>query len=258
MIELYGGGSPNAIKIVLMLEELGLPYNLTDVEIMKGDQYAPEFVKLNPIAKYPVIVDPQGAGPAQPVFESGAILIYLAETYGPELLPASGPARWETLKWLMAQVAWIGPMFGQHVHFRIHPSEAGSYAATRYRNQVARIREVLDGELAKRPWLAGDHYTIADIATWPWVTMLPNMGFDWADRPALKAWHDRIAERPAAARVAEVRAELMRNSDISRSDEQALNRLFLRDSGPKTDYSVMALSAASQSAPASANSSERP
>jgi GSH-dependent disulfide-bond oxidoreductase len=256
VIELYGGGSPNAMKIVLMLEELGLPYHLTDVKIMKGDQYTPEFVKLNPIAKYPVIVDPQGAGPDQPIFESGAILMYLAETYRPDLLPASGPERWETLKWLMAQVAWVGPMFGQHVHFRIHPSEADSYAATRYRNQVARIREVLDGELAKRPWLAGDSYTIAD--TWPWVAMLPNMGFDWADRPALKAWHDRIAAHPAAARVAEVRAALMRDPDLVRSDDQAFNRLFLRESGPKTDYSAMALGAASQPQPVSATSSERP
>ena len=255
MIELYGGGSPNAMKVVLMLEELGLPYHLTDVKIMNGDQYAPEFLKLNPIAKYPVMVDPQGAGPDQPIFESGAILIYLAETYRPELMPASGPARWETLKWLMAQVAWVGPMFGQLVHFRIHPSEAGSYAATRYRNQVARIIEVLDGELAKRPWLAGEHYSIADIATWPWVAMLPNMGFDWADRPALKAWHDRIAERPAAAAVAEVRAELMRNSALARSDEQALNRLFLRESGPKTDYSTIIPATAE---PAYAHSSERP
>jgi len=254
MITLYGGGSPNALKIVLMLEELALPYKLIDTKILEGAQYAPEFLKLNPIAKYPVIVDPEGA-PGQPIFESGAILQYLAETYRPELLPASGPARWETLKWLTAQVAWVGPMFGQHVHFRTHPSEEGTYAATRYRNQAKRVCEVLDSELAQRPWLAGDAYTIADIATWPWIAMVPNVGFDWAAYPALRAWHDRIAARPAAARVAQVKADLMRAPP--KIDEAALNRLFLRESGPKTDYSTMALAPAASSEPVSTELNER-
>jgi GSH-dependent disulfide-bond oxidoreductase len=238
VITLYGGGSPNAMKIILMLEELALPYELIDIKVFEAAQYAPEYLKLNPIAKYPVIIDPEGAGPNQPIFESGAILQYLAETYRPDLLPASGPARWETLKWLTAQVAWVGPMFGQHVHFRVHPSEEGGYAATRYRNQVRRICEVLNGELAGRSWLAGEAYSVADIATWPWIAMVPRVGLDWADYPALHAWHDRIAARPAAERAEKVRDDLM--SAPFKMSEAALDRLFLREpGGPKTDYSTM-------------------
>jgi GST-like protein len=242
VIKLYGGGSANAMKIVIMLEELGLPYQIQNVNLMRGEQYSAQYLKLNPIGKIPMIVDDGGAAPGQPIFESGAILIYLAEAYQSDLLPASGAVRWEALKWLMAQVAWVGPMIGQHSHFRIHPSEAGNYASTRYHNQAQRVFQVLDGHLADKDYLAGDHYTVADIATWPWINYLPNQGFDWADYPMLHAWRDRLAERPAMVRGLEKRKQFSAGSPMNGpQDDEAFNRFFNRKSGPKVDFSVLGL-----------------
>lgn len=239
MIDLYGGASPNGLKIVLMLEELELPYRLIDVKVLQGAQYSPDFIKLNPLSKYPVIVDPDGAGVDQPIFESGAILQYLCETYDrSDLLPRSGRDRWEVLKWLNVQVSWVGPMFGQHVHFRIQPSEAGNYASTRYRNQVARICEILDRRLQEFPYLAGAQYSIADIATYPWMMMLPSMGFAWGDYPALKKWFDTIAARPAAARMQASYENIAAHNAPARNDED-YNRFFMRKSGPKIDYAML-------------------
>ncbi len=239
MIELYGGGSPNAMKVVILLEELGLPYEMINLKVMRGEQFSPEFLAMNPIGKYPVIVDRGGEDPNQPIFESGAILIYLAETYGDgTLLPARGPARYEVLKWLVAQVAWVGPMFGQNVHFSILPSEAEGYAATRYRNQVRHVCKVLDGRLAEAEWLAGDSYSIADIATWPWVGYIPRLKHDWADYPALKAWHERIAARPALARAGKSLAEIAAQKVRPRNEED-MNLFFNRTSGPKIDYTAI-------------------
>jgi len=240
VIALYGGHSPNAIKILLMLEELGLPYKLHNIKVMQGEQYSSEFLALNPLGKYPVIVDPEGGGKDQPIFESGAILMYLAETYGSELLPASGPDRWETLKWLMVQMSWVGPMLGQNAHFRLHPSENGSYAATRYFNIAVRICEVLNERLEASEWLGGGAYSIADIATFPWINPAINFGFAWTDYPKLLAWRERIAERPAAGRALAVIAELMKNAaeDGPRNEEE-LNKFFMRRDGPKLDFSAM-------------------
>lgn len=240
MIELYGGISPNAIKISLMLEELELPYKLHNVRVMQGEQYSPHFLALNPLAKYPVIVDHDGAGPDQPIFESGAILMYLAETYGSRLLPVSGPERWDTLKWLMVQVSWVGPMLGQHAHFRVHPSEAGSYAASRYRAIALRICEVLNARLQNNEWLAGGCYSVADIATFPWINPGVNFGFNWTDYPNLLAWRERIAARPATLRALVAVAEFSKTfvEDGPRSEED-LNRFFLRTGGPAVDYGVL-------------------
>lgn len=242
MIDLYGGSSPNAIKILLMLEELGLAYRLHNVRVMQGEQYSPEFLALNPLGKYPVIVDHDEAGPEQPIFESGAILMYLAETYGPKFLPASGPDRWEILKWLMVQMSWVGPMIGQHAHFRVQPSEAGSYAATRYRTIAMRVCEILNERLKNRAWLAAEVYTIADIATFPWINPSVNFGFDWEAYETLMAWRERIATRPATKRALAAVAELNRTfvEDGPRSEED-LNRFFLRQAGPKVDYSVLGI-----------------
>ena len=241
MIDLYGGASPNAVKILIMLEELGRPYTIHDIKVFHGEQYAPEFLKLNPLGKYPVIVDHDGAGADQPIFESGAILIYLAETYAPALLPATGPARWEVLKWLMVQMAGVGPMFGQHVHFRVLPEEAEGYAGKRYRAQTGRLLQVLDGHLGDKEWLGGAAYSIADIATWPWVAMVPRLGFAWADFPALQAWYARIEARPAVQRALPIRDQLM-GSFVSNGPRNAedLDRFFLRKGGPAVDYSRLA------------------
>jgi GST-like protein len=242
MIDLYGGVSPNAIKILLMLEELDLPYRLHNIRVMQGEQYSPDFLALNPLGKYPVIIDHDGAGPEQPIFESGAILMYLAETYAPRFLPASGPDRWETLKWLMVQMSWVGPMIGQHAHFRVQPSEAGSYAATRYRNIALRVCETLDERLKGREWLAGDVYTIADMATFPWINPSVNFGFDWEAYETLLAWRARIAARPASIRALAAVAELTKTfvEDGPRGEDD-LNRFFLRQGGPTVDYSVLGI-----------------
>lgn len=239
VIDLYGGSSPNAMKVVLLLEELQLPYNFIEVNAFRGEQYSPEFLKLNPLGKYPVIIDHSGAGPDQPIFESGAILQYLAETYDKAaLLPASGPARWEVLKWLTVQVAWVGPMLGQHVHFRIHPSEAGGYAAGRYKNLAMRVFEVLDARLSTHPYLAGADYSIADIATFPWVRVLRSLGFSWGDYPHLKKWFDAIGGRPAAVET-ELRYKRLASAMAFPESEEDLNRFFGRSGGPEVHFEML-------------------
>src|SRR5262249_35185322 len=152
----------------------------------------------NPFAKVPVLVED---GLDTPIFESGAILIYLAETYGSPLLPASGPARWEALTWLIAQMANVGPMLGQHSHFRHDPSRA-PYAAERFRHTAAEIYRILDRRLGEAAYLAGDAYSVADIATYPWARYLKRHGMREDECPHLVAWMARIAGRPAVGRAA--------------------------------------------------------
>lgn len=236
MITLYGGRSPNVVKIVLMLEELGMPYRLEKVEVLHGSQYAPEFLAVNPLAKVPALIDPDRA-PGQPIFESGAILIYLAETYG-AFLPAATPERYEVLKWLIVQVADVGPMLGQCNHFMLMPSEVESYATTRYRGQAERIYRNLDARVADRPYLAGTDYSIADIATWPWTApYVTRHGFDWADYPSLAAWCDRIADRPAVARThAALDAMDAAAPQLAPPSEADINRFFVRETGPAVDF----------------------
>lgn len=204
MRTLYGMSSPNVRKILIMLEELELAYDWRHVAVFAGENLSPEFRTLNPFAKVPVLVED---AVAEPIFESGAILIYLAETYGPDLLPASGPARWETLKWLMAQVANVGPVFGNHNHFRHDPARA-PYAAERFRRTAAELYRILDRRLGERPWLAGDAYSIADIATFPWARYLHRHAMTPEELPNLAAWLARISERPAVHRAAKVAAEM--------------------------------------------------
>ncbi len=198
MIELYGMQSPNVRKVGILLEELALDYRLRHVAVFSGEQFEPAFRALNPLCKVPVLVD-HDRGQGQPLFESGAILFYLAETYG-GFLPAEGMARHEVMSWLMVQMASIGPMFGQHNHFQLIRSQADPYAATRYRNQSKRLYRVLDDRLAEREWLAGDAYSIADVATYPWALYLEQHGFEAAEHPNLMRWRAAIADRPAVAR----------------------------------------------------------
>ena len=193
MIQLYAAHTPNGRKISVMLEECELPYEIVKVNLAKGEQLTPEFTALNPNQKIPAIVDGELR-----LAESGAILIYLAEKVDRFLSP-----RYETLQWLMFQMAHVGPMLGQAHHFRLQAKEKLPYAIERYEKEAARIYGVLERELAKREYLAGE-YSIADIATYPWIMRYFNFGVQLDDYPALKRWTDRIGARPAVQRGMDV------------------------------------------------------
>jgi GST-like protein len=195
MIDLYTWTTPNGRKVSIMLEELGLPYRAIAVDIGAGEQFDPAFLAISPNNKIPAIVD-HDTGTA--MMESGAILIYLADKAG-RLMPAAGPAKWRTLEWLMMQMGSVGPMLGQAHHFHhFHPGES-EYAEKRYVEEAKRIYAVLDRRLATSAHLAGE-YSIADIATWPWISRYEWQGIDWADYPHLKRWYLKIAARPAVQR----------------------------------------------------------
>ncbi|THF59389.1 glutathione S-transferase family protein [Pseudothauera rhizosphaerae] len=204
MITLYTWGTPNGQKISIALEELQLPYEVRPVDITRGEQFDPAFLAISPNNKIPAIVDSDGPG-GEPIalFESGAILIYLAEKAG-RLLPAGPRSRYETLQWLMMQMGSVGPMLGQAHHFRRFAPEKIPYAIERYTKETARIYGVLDKHLAGREWLAGEQYSIADIATWPWIARHEWQGMDLVDFPNLRRWFDTIATRPAVQRGMEI------------------------------------------------------
>jgi GST-like protein len=222
MIDLYSWATPNGHKVHIMLEECGLPYRVHPINIGAGDQFKPEFLKISPNNKIPAIVDTDGPD-GQPIsmFESGAILIYLASKTG-LFLPASDRGKYEVLEWLMFQMGGVGPMLGQAHHFRIYAPEKLEYAINRYTNEARRLYGVMDKRLATRPFIAGDSYTIADIAIFPWLRSWRNQGIDWADYPNLKKWFDGIAARPAVqrgvAQLTELRKPLM--------DDQARENMF--------------------------------
>jgi len=202
MIELYTAPTPNGHKISVALEELALPYELHAIDLTAGEQKSPAFLAINPNGRIPAIVDREAG---LTVFESGAILVYLAEKTG-RLMPADPAGRYETLQWLMFQMGGVGPMMGQaNVFFRYAPEKI-PFAIERYQRESRRLLTVLDGHLADRTWLAGDGYTIADIANWCWVRTHFWSGVEIDDLPHLSAWVKRIAERPAAQRGIEVPA----------------------------------------------------
>lgn len=193
MITLYTAPTPNGHKASIMLEELGLEYSVQPVNILGGDQHKPEFRQINPNGKIPAIVDHDNGDLA--VFESGAILIYLAEKTG-KFLPAEGPQRYAVLQWLMFQMGGVGPMMGQaNVFFRYFPEKIQP-AIDRYQNEVRRLFEVMNTRLEGREFLA-DAFSIADIANWPWVRTAKWSGVRFDDLPHLAAWVGRMAERPA-------------------------------------------------------------
>ncbi|MBI2312607.1 MAG: glutathione S-transferase N-terminal domain-containing protein [Betaproteobacteria bacterium] len=200
MIDLYTWTTPNGYKVSIMLEEIGLPYAVHSVDITAGDQFKPEFLGISPNNKIPAIVDSDGPG-GKPIslFESGAILIYLAEKSG-KLLPQEPRARYETLVWLMFQMGNVGPFLGQAHHFRVYAPEKIPYAIERYTKEANRLYAVLDKRLAEVPYLAGNEYTIADIATFPWTRTPQRQGVEHPDYPNFKRWFDEIAARPAVQR----------------------------------------------------------
>ena len=196
---LHGVSSPNVTKVVLMLEECELDYELRHVAVFNQEQFTPEFLGLNPMAKVPVLEDP--LLPGQPLAESGAILVWLAEREG-KFLPAAAGPRAETMQWLMHQMASYGPMLGQYNHFTmaLQPG-CEPYAQARYHAQAERLYRLLDDRLSHREWLAGGAYSIADMAMHPWAFYLEQHQFDPAAHPALVEWRNRIAERPAVIRA---------------------------------------------------------
>jgi GST-like protein len=191
-----------------MLEECGLPYTAIPVNIGAGDQFKPQFLAISPNNKIPAIVDPDGPdGRPISLFESGAILVYLAAKTG-RFLPADLRGRYRTLEWLMFQMGSVGPMLGQTHHFRIYAPEKIPYAVDRYSNEAKRLYGVMDTRLKSSEFIAADEYTIADIAIFPWLRSWQNQGIDWNDYPSLKRWFDRIAARPAVQRGVEVLSHL--------------------------------------------------
>ena len=208
MIEVYSWATPNGHKVHIMLEECGLPYRVHAIDIGAGDPFTPEFLAISPNNKIPAIVDRNGPdGEPMSVFESGAILLYLASKTG-KLLPASTRAKFEVMEWLMFQMGGIGPMLGQAHHFRIYAPEKIEYAINRYTNEAKRLYGVLDKRLGKHKYVAGASYSIADIAIFPWLRSWKNQGIDWVDFPNLKGWFDEIAARPAVQRGVDVLAGL--------------------------------------------------
>ena len=240
MIEFFASLTPNAQKIWIMLEELGLDYETRMVNVWKGEQFGEAFRALNPNGKVPVIVDTDGPdGEPYPVFESGAILIYLAEKHG-RLLPAAGVFRYEIIKWLMIQMSGQGPMSGQFTHFRHHAPEGNDYARRRYTSECIRLYEVLDARLGERSWLGGEEYSVADIASYPWIRTLARAnaaeaGFHTENNPRfpnLWGWAGRIGARPAVARALAIIDGTP--STMSTSTEDDRDRFFQRGPHERT------------------------
>ena len=201
---LYGGSSPNVKKVSIMLEELEQPHEFRAVNCMRGENYTAEFAKLNPVRKIPVLVDPAGPeGKPCTVFESGAILIYLAEK-SERFLPAAGAARYAVLQWLMVQMSGIGPLFGQFTHFRRFAPPGNEYSLARYETASRRMLEALDDQLARNRYVAGDDYSIADMAIYPWTRNRAKVwGGDWSAYANVWRWFAEVDARPAVARMNE-------------------------------------------------------
>ncbi len=198
MIDLYTWATPNGRKVSIMLEELGLDYNVHEVNIAKGEQHDPEFLKVSPNNKIPGIIDSDGPG-GEPLnlFETGAILVYLAEKTGSELYPTDPRQRAQTMQWLMWQMGGVGPMFGQAHVFMFNPKEDVPFARERYHKETKRLYGVMDRRLGDSTYIAGDDYTIADIAIFPWVHRNNRHQVDLNEFPNVKRWYDEIWDRPA-------------------------------------------------------------
>jgi GST-like protein len=224
MIDLHFWPTPNGRKITIMLEEVGLPYKIVPVNIGRGEQFTPEFLAISPNNRMPAIVDhePLGGGAPLSIFESGAILEYLAEKTG-RFMPPDVRGKYEVLQWLYWQMAGLGPMCGQAHHFRGYAPEQIKYAIDRYTNEVNRLYGVMDKRLSDREYLAGD-YSIADMAAWPWVVPFKAQGQDLDHFPHLKRWFDAISARPAVEKARAVGRELAQNQPVM--DDEAKKILF--------------------------------
>ena len=208
MIEVFTWATPNGHKVHVMLEECGLPYRAIPVNIGAGDQFKDEFLAISPNNKIPALTDPQGPdGKPISLFESGAILLYLASKTG-KFLPKTDRERFEVLQWVMFQMGGVGPMLGQAHHFRLYAPEQIPYAIDRYTNEARRLYGVIERRLSQSPFLGGKDYSIADIATFPWLRSWQNQGVTLSDYPHLEKWFNEIDARPAVQRGVNVLAEL--------------------------------------------------
>jgi len=200
MIDLYYWPTPNGWKISIALEEMELPYEVKPVNIGRGEQFEPAFLKISPNNRMPAIVDHEPVGGGEPIaiFESGAILLYLAEKSG-KFLPDDARGRYDVIQWLMWQMGGLGPMLGQNHHFRIYAPEPIPYAVDRYTNEGKRLYRVLDGQLAGREYICGE-YSIADMACWPWIVPHERQGVDFGDFPNVRRWYEKMKARPALRR----------------------------------------------------------
>jgi GST-like protein len=221
MIDLYAWPTPNGYKISIFLEEVGLPYRVIPIDIGKGDQFQPEFLKISPNNKMPAIVDPEGpGGKPYSLFESGAILLYLAEKTG-KLMPREMAARYRVVEWLMFQMGGVGPMLGQAHHFRQYAPEKLPYAIDRYTNEASRLYNVIDRRLQEVEYLAGD-YSIADIATFPWLRSYERQGQNLEDYPSLKKWFEKIDARPAVQKGLQLLADKRRTGPMDEKQKEVL------------------------------------
>ena len=223
MIDLYTWPTPNGHKIHIMLEETGLPYKVFPVNISAGEQFDPDFLKISPNNRMPAMIDHDGPG-GEPIsiFESGAILIYLAEKSG-QFLSTDPHTRYTTVQWLMWQMGGLGPMLGQAHHFRAYAEEQHEYAVNRYTNEARRLYNVMEKRLGEVPYLGGQDYSIADMACWPWTRSHERQGVDMEALPNFKRWYETIRERPAVQRGVEVLADRRSSGPIS---EEAREILF--------------------------------
>ena len=214
MLDLYTWPTPNGHKVHIMLEELGVEYNVIPIDIWAGEQFSKDFLRISPNNKMPALVDHDGPdGAPISIFESGAILLYLAEKHH-RFMPPDARGRWEVMQWLMFQVGSVGPFLGQAHHFRGYAPEKIAYAIDRYTNEAGRIYGVLDGRLADREYLAGE-YSVADIATFPWLRPYERQGQTLSDFPNVERWFRAIEQRPAVERGVQVLADRRRAGPLS-------------------------------------------
>jgi len=226
VIDLHYWPTPNGWKISIALEEMELPYLVLPVNIGRGEQFEPEFLAISPNNRIPAIVDhePLGGGAPLSIFESGAVLLYLAEKSG-RFLPQEPRARYEVIQWLMWQMGGLGPMLGQHGHFTLYAPEPVPYAKKRYADEAWRLYGVLNDRLEGREYICGE-FSIADMACWPWIVTYKNQGFDLAgDFPNVRRWFDRCKERPALRSGFEVGRQY-RNLSASPPDDKTRDILF--------------------------------
>jgi GST-like protein len=222
LIDVYTWPTPNGHKVHIMLEETGLPYTVHPIDIQAGDQFKPEFLAISPNNKIPAIVDQDGpGGKPMSMFESGAILFYLASKTG-KFLPEDIRERWAVMQWVMFQMGHIGPMLGQAHHFLGYAPEKIQYAMDRYRNEANRLYGVLNRRLQKSEWVACGDYTIADMAIMPWLRSHERQGVNMADYPHVKQWFDRINARPAVQRALQVLADRRRTGPITPEQREVM------------------------------------
>jgi GST-like protein len=222
MIEIWTWPTPNGHKVHIALEEMGLYYDIKPVNIGKGEQFSPEFLAITPNHRIPAILDRNGpGGEPMALFESGAILIYLAEKTG-RFISGAPAARYACLQWLMFQMGGVGPMFGQYGHFNTYAPEKIPYAMERYANEVKRLHRVLEKRLSTAEYLAGDEYSIADMATYPWLRFPERRGIDLSAFPSVKRWFETIDARPAVKRGVSVLAENVRQGPMTDAEREVM------------------------------------